>query len=130
MSADRKVQVPPESGLGKHYLTGLFSSLVPVFKPGHVVCRHLPDDVRVFSVQRVNSTFNARTMCTSRAYEYLLPATVLGVRADGGSADSEILTRLRAALAAFVGDRPFHNYTCRCRFALPFVAPRLLSLCR
>jgi tRNA pseudouridine(38-40) synthase len=78
------------------------------------VCRHLPEDIRVFSVQRVNSKFNARSMCTSRVYEYLVPAPVLGLAVDGGQGDSNILARLQGALAAFVGDRPFHNYTRRC----------------
>ena len=76
--------------------------------------RHLPDDVRAFSLQRVNNRFDARVLCTSRVYEYVLPAAALGLAADGSQADEDTLTRLRAALDGFVGDRPFHNYTHRC----------------
>lgn len=71
-------------------------------------------------------------MCISRAYEYHVPAAVLGLRvpagdagaggtaASGGDAaadaahNEEVMQRLRAALACLVGERPFHNYTKRC----------------
>jgi hypothetical protein len=98
-------------------------------------CRHLPDDVRVFSVQRVSKSFDCRSMCINRAYHYYVPASVLGLRAPSApeeaakaeagslppsmSADDlahnqQVLLRLRQALSCFVGDRPFHNYTKRC----------------
>ena len=41
------------------------------------VNRHLPDDVRVFSAQRVNGGWCARGMCEAREYEYTLPARIL-----------------------------------------------------
>lgn len=89
-----------------------------------VLCRHLPADVRVFSVQRVSNSYNARAMCVSRAYEYHVPAAVLGLRGaasgagEAGAADrehdEEVMRRLRAALTCLTGERPFHNYTKRC----------------
>ena len=40
---------------------------------------HLPPQIRVFAVQRVNKKFNARHMACTRKYEYYLPAFVLGL---------------------------------------------------
>ncbi|ODV96241.1 hypothetical protein PACTADRAFT_75399 [Pachysolen tannophilus NRRL Y-2460] len=34
---------------------------------------HLPDQIRVWGMERVNKTFDCRKMCSSRIYEYLLP---------------------------------------------------------
>lgn len=39
--------------------------------------------VRVFSVQRANRSWNARTMCDGRTYHYYLPAAALKLRLDG-----------------------------------------------
>eukprot|EP00892_Ulva_mutabilis_P009054 jgi/Ulvmu1/6520/UM003_0153.1 len=96
--------------------------------------KHLPADIRVFSVQRVSNSYNCRAMCISRAYEYHVPAAVLGLRghSSGGGAngdgrgeperaadaehDAEVMQRLRAALTCLTGERPFHNYTKRQRY--------------
>uniref|UniRef100_A0A383VE63 Pseudouridine synthase I TruA alpha/beta domain-containing protein n=1 Tax=Tetradesmus obliquus TaxID=3088 RepID=A0A383VE63_TETOB len=74
--------------------------------------QHLPEDVRVFCVQRTNKSFNARRWCGSRTYEYYLPAAVLGLdSADGSSAaDQARLALLRDVLGCFVGYRAFQNY--------------------
>lgn len=64
-------------------------------------------------MQRVNNRFDGRVLCTSRTYEYVLPAAALGLAGNGSQADEDVLERLRAALDSFVGDRPFHNYTHR-----------------
>jgi hypothetical protein len=62
----------------------------------------------------VGPRFRGRDMCISRAYAMYLPAALLRLRGDGGAADGEVLSRLRRALAAFVAERPYHNYTRRC----------------
>lgn len=79
-------------------------------------CRHLPDDVRVFSAQRVNNRFNGRDMCTTRTYHFYVPAAALKLRCDGGAADQDALQRLQRTLDVFVAERPYHNYTQRCVF--------------
>ncbi|KAJ2812154.1 tRNA pseudouridine synthase 1 [Coemansia furcata] len=38
---------------------------------------HLPDQIRVWGFVRVVQSFNCKTMCDSRVYEYLLPTYVL-----------------------------------------------------
>lgn len=69
---------------------------------------HLPRDVRVFGAMKTVKSFDARSACVRRAYEYAFPAQALP---DGGSKAE--LERLNAALAAFVGVHPFHNFTKR-----------------
>jgi hypothetical protein len=48
-----------------------------------------------------------------RSYNYYLPASVLGLRLDGGPEDAERLARLAQCWALFEGNHPFHNYTQR-----------------
>ncbi|SBT75225.1 U2 snRNA/tRNA pseudouridine synthase, putative [Plasmodium ovale] len=38
---------------------------------------HLPNDIRCFDVYKVTKSFDARTLCSFRLYEYLFPAYVL-----------------------------------------------------
>lgn len=74
---------------------------------------HLPPEVRVFSIQRVNKSWNARSECIRRTYSYYLPAAVLGLALDGGDRDAQRLALLAAAWQRFEGTHPFHNYTKR-----------------
>ena len=41
------------------------------------ISAHLPPEIRVFSVQRVNDGFFARKACTSRTYSYYVPLSLL-----------------------------------------------------
>lgn len=72
-----------------------------------------PCQVRVFSIQRVNKSWNARSECIRRTYSYYLPAAVLGLALDGGERDMQRLALLAAAWQRFEGTHPFHNYTKR-----------------
>ena len=56
--------------------------------------RHLPDQIRVYGVQRVNGSFNAHNSCTSRIYEYRMPTYVLRKLGDG---DQDSLDLIRNA---------------------------------
>ena len=47
---------------------------------------HLPPEVRVFGAYSTPKGFEARKECINRTYEYLLPARVLGIGAEGGAA--------------------------------------------
>ncbi|PSC73076.1 tRNA pseudouridine synthase [Micractinium conductrix] len=78
-----------------------------------VVNSHLPPEVRVFSIQRVSKSWNARSECIRRTYNYWLPASALGLALDGGEADAARMALLRAAWERFQGTHPFHNYTKR-----------------
>jgi tRNA pseudouridine38-40 synthase len=74
---------------------------------------HLPPQIRVFSVQRVNNAWNAREECTRRSYIYHLPASALGLAMDGGEGDRRTLAALAEAWGMFEGSHAFHNYTKR-----------------
>ena len=93
--------------------------------------RYLPEEVRVFCVQRVTKSFTARHGCRHRTYHYFLPLNPLlealnsGRRAGGGGADDGIdagfsaeyvVAQLRAFLQLYNGSHPFHNYTDRKRY--------------
>ena len=74
---------------------------------------HLPPAIRIFSVQRVTKSFDARSECTRRVYRYHVPASLLGLKGDGGEEDAEKLRVLEQAWKLFEGNHPFHNYTRR-----------------
>ena len=74
---------------------------------------HLPESVRVFAVMRVPKSFDPRTACISRMYEYLLPARVLA------KPISESMPKLKSALSAMEGYKPFHNFTKRSLYRPP-----------
>ena len=81
------------------------------------ISQFLPDDVECFAVYNTPKSFQARRECIMRTYEYLLPARVLG--AERGVSDANARARLAtfsAALGAFVGAHPFHNYTRRSQY--------------
>ncbi|KAL0045471.1 hypothetical protein WJX82_007559 [Trebouxia sp. C0006] len=75
--------------------------------------QHLPAEVQVLSVQRVNSGFNARSYCNTRTYHYYLPASILGLALDGSTVDDARMGLLRQCCSLFEGRHPFHNYTKR-----------------
>jgi tRNA pseudouridine38-40 synthase len=66
--------------------------------------RHL---IRVLSMKRVRSGFDARKDCIRRHYDYVLPFRL--VRSDGASA-SAFVDRVRASLRLFVGNVYVHNF--------------------
>ena len=87
--------------------------------------KHLPLEVRVFAVQRVVKSFDARRECIRRHYDYYVPLTFLermigslgGGEGEGegeGAMDvDEVLTRLERAWKSYAGHHAFHNFTKR-----------------
>jgi len=84
---------------------------------------HLPPEVRVFAVQRVVKSFDARRECIRRHYDYYVPLSFLermigslrGGEGEGGGAMDvdEVLTRLERAWKSYAGHHAFHNFTKR-----------------
>jgi tRNA pseudouridine(38-40) synthase len=62
----------------------------------------LPPDIRVFSCTKVSRHFRARTSCTERHYQYLIPADFVPAGA---------LPEFQAALKKFEHSHSFHNFT-------------------
>ena len=104
--------------------------------------RFLPDEVRVFCVQRVTKSFTARHGCRHRTYHYFLPLKPLlealkssKQNVDGrGSEETDafdtgdfsaeyVVAQLRAFLQLYNGSHPFHNYTDRKRYTEKKVLP-------
>ncbi|KAK3279118.1 hypothetical protein CYMTET_12981 [Cymbomonas tetramitiformis] len=48
----------------------------------------LPPEVRVFDCTRVAKSFEARFGCAARTYEFLMPASALGICGDGHDGDA------------------------------------------
>lgn len=97
----------------------------------------LPADIRAISCVRVSDGFVARSACSWREYEYVLPTDILTKKVEFPAPDSpeaaftptpesvaerfsafdctqqteeEALARLNAALSQFVGTNNFHNF--------------------
>ena len=78
--------------------------------------KHLPEEVQVFSVQRVVKSFDARRECIRRYYEYYLPVSFLKSVMEKRNRNDDIedvLRRLAGAWAVYEGHHAFHNFTKR-----------------
>lgn len=85
-------------------------------KLSETINSHLPPEIKVFSVQRVTKSFDARTECNRRRYHYHLPASMIGIQGTGDSLnkiDENKIELLGEAWKTFQGSHPFHNYTRR-----------------
>lgn len=81
----------------------------------------LPNDIRVFGIVKVTKSFNAKVMCSSRKYCYVLPSYALA--GDIASLKSDQLDcfqvqrthidQLNEILERFQGTFNFHNFTIR-----------------
>jgi tRNA pseudouridine(38-40) synthase len=73
----------------------------------------LPSDIRVFSCSRTSGGFDPRSSGTWRAYEYIMPLSILKT-ADSDSnsqkTDEELLQSLNKCLNQFEGCHSFHNF--------------------
>ena len=94
--------------------------------------KHLPPQIRVWGYSLVPKSFNSKTLCDSRIYEYLFPTYVLseanaGVYAANAESKSdaaaasvgndafrievEALERLQSIFSEYKGTHNFHNFT-------------------
>ncbi|KAL0785427.1 hypothetical protein Bca101_001673 [Brassica carinata] len=81
------------------------------------ISKHLPDNIRVFSVLPSQRRFDPRRECTLRMYSYLLPVDVIGVKNSFTSDEIDHhLSDFNEILKQFEGDYPFHNYTQRSKY--------------
>ncbi|EOA26938.1 hypothetical protein CARUB_v10023036mg [Capsella rubella] len=81
------------------------------------ISKHLPENIRVFSVLPSNRRFDPRRECTLRKYSYLLPVDVIGIKSNFTSDEIDYhITDFNEILKEFEGEYPFHNYTQRSRY--------------
>jgi tRNA pseudouridine38-40 synthase len=77
---------------------------------------HLPPEVRVFAVQRVVKSFDARRECMRRYYEYYVPVSFFSLMIEKEGYDTtleNVLARLGEAWRSYQGHHAFHNFTKR-----------------
>ncbi|CAM6104848.1 unnamed protein product [Calypogeia fissa] len=75
---------------------------------------HLPPTIQIFGVVPVTKSFEARRFCSSRTYQYLLPASMIGLSEDlSPEKTGQVLQNFRSILNTFEGRFAFHNYTIR-----------------
>lgn len=74
---------------------------------------YLPPEIRVFAVQRVVKSFDARRDCVRRQYDYYLPLSFLMRANVNGLSQIEIIRRLGEAWGMYEGYHAFHNFTKR-----------------
>ncbi|CCI42773.1 unnamed protein product [Albugo candida] len=78
---------------------------------------NLPPNIRVFSVTRVCNSFNARTECALREYEYFLPLAFLSASCITKNQQlmkgqmKIMVQRFFSALKQYEGIHDFHNFT-------------------
>ncbi|KAG5419861.1 PUS1 [Candida metapsilosis] len=65
---------------------------------------HLPDQIRVWGIQRTTKGFDCRKMCSSRVYEYLLPTYSLISPKPGSQLDALIVENKKKYPDLFVDD--------------------------
>lgn len=105
-----------------------------------LINKHLPEDIRIFSIKRVTKGFNSKSMCDARTYSYTLPTYAFATdkvccNYDGTEVDElyekkiqeyslidgkpcfeyriseEKLDMLAKMLKKFEGSHNFHNFT-------------------
>ncbi|EGG25016.1 tRNA pseudouridylate synthase [Cavenderia fasciculata] len=80
---------------------------------------HLPEDIKVFGIKRVNNSFHAKNCVDGRSYLYITPTFAFEpVHATSGRPetykfDETERSRVNSMLAMFLGTHKFHNYTSR-----------------
>ncbi|CCD26650.1 pseudouridine synthase PUS2 NDAI_0I00810 [Naumovozyma dairenensis CBS 421] len=77
--------------------------------------------LKIWDIRRINKSFNCRKVCSSRWYEYLLPACVLDNTVTRGPLNLDILKKYRVSDTIlnkfqnvsnqYIGSHNFHNFT-------------------
>ncbi|KAH8388185.1 hypothetical protein KR200_009419, partial [Drosophila serrata] len=86
----------------------------------------LPDQIRLFGVERVTKGFNAKDQCNARTYTYTLPTMAFASCEekvedlhDTFRISPELLEKVRETLKLYEGTKNFHNFTSKKSFLDP-----------
>lgn len=91
----------------------------------NLVNKHLPKNIRVFSILPSQRSFDARRECNIRKYSYLLPVEVIGITSNFSASEIEHhLSDFNDILNTFEGQHPFHNYTIRSKYRKKYSVKR------
>ncbi|XP_043864066.1 tRNA pseudouridine synthase A isoform X2 [Drosophila mojavensis] len=78
--------------------------------------KDLPEQIRIFGVERVTKGFNAKDQCNARTYTYTLPTIAFAAFDDQHDQETyripiERLEKVSATLKLYEGTKNFHNFT-------------------
>ncbi|XP_052842091.1 pseudouridylate synthase 1 homolog isoform X1 [Drosophila gunungcola] len=86
----------------------------------------LPDQIRLFGVERVTKGFNAKDQCNARTYTYTLPTVAFASCEekvedlhDTFRISPELLAKVKDTLKLYEGTKNFHNFTSKKSFLDP-----------
>jgi len=78
----------------------------------------LPEQIRLFGVERVTKGFNAKDQCNARTYTYTLPTMAFAFCEekvedlhDTFRISPELLDKVKDTLNLYEGTKNFHNFT-------------------
>ncbi|KPU80092.1 uncharacterized protein Dana_GF18329, isoform B [Drosophila ananassae] len=94
----------------------------------------LPDQIRLFGVERVTKGFNAKDQCNARTYTYTLPTVAFASSEekiedlhDTYRITPELLEKVRETLKLYEGTKNFHNFTSKKNFLDPSAKRFIMS---
>uniref|UniRef100_A0A1I8P769 Pseudouridylate synthase 1 homolog n=2 Tax=Stomoxys calcitrans TaxID=35570 RepID=A0A1I8P769_STOCA len=92
----------------------------------------LPEQIRLFGIERVTKGFNAKDQCNARTYTYTMPSIAFADFNDKTQYEqfrltSERLKKAQEVLEMFEGTKNFHNFTSRKNFLDPSAKRFIMS---
>jgi len=104
---------------GVHAALNVFSMRISMFDDTEkmiiAINGNLSDTIRIVDIKRGTKKFNARSACSSRLYNYLLPSYLLSKGANGEDGSFRIseeeLKATETLWQLFAGTHAFHNFT-------------------
>jgi tRNA pseudouridine38-40 synthase len=79
-----------------------------------IINDNLPRQIRIMGLKKVTKSFNSKTACTSRVYEYLMPTYAYAPFEETNVAyriTSDVLSKIQSLLDQYHGTHNFHNFT-------------------
>eukprot|EP01080_Neovahlkampfia_damariscottae_P008865 gene8865-814_t len=99
---------------GVHALINLISLKMLIQKDGlERLNKELPNDIRVYKIQRVTKFFNPKNMCEGRKYEYVIPSFCFNdeFKFNNFKLSKEKEEKIEKYLKHFEGTKNYHNFT-------------------
>uniref|UniRef100_W8BKC4 Pseudouridylate synthase 1 homolog n=3 Tax=Ceratitis capitata TaxID=7213 RepID=W8BKC4_CERCA len=92
----------------------------------------LPEEIRVFGVERVTKGFNAKDQCNARTYTYTLPSVAFADCTEKHDfenyrTEAAHLEKIKDTLQLYEGTKNFHNFTSRKNFLDPSAKRFIMS---
>ncbi|XP_034485200.1 tRNA pseudouridine synthase A isoform X1 [Drosophila innubila] len=92
----------------------------------------LPEEIRLFGVERVTKGFNAKDQCNARTYTYTLPTVAFAAFEEQHEQETyripaELLLKVTDTLKLYEGTKNFHNFTSKKNFLDPSAKRFIMS---